>query len=121
MKKLSFVFWLVPTVLCPVLLARGVWSLLQPWGVQYQKIVALLVFFILWIVSLYFLLQNRLNLTSIEREKGKWFFVGLACAAFVLGGILVSIIEPANWKMNTLSTGFFGLGLAVAIIKYKSV
>jgi hypothetical protein len=120
-KKVSFFYWLIPAILCPILLAYGVFSLQQPWGVTYQKFFALGFFFILWLVSLYFLFQNKFKFTDREREKRKWIFTGIGSATFVVGGIFMSIIEPSRWKIDISAVVFFGLGLAVSIRAYKKI
>jgi hypothetical protein len=122
LKKLSMLVWLVPAVLTPYLLIRGIWALQQPWGVQSQIIGGLVFFFILWIVSLYLLfaktLAKNLNLTAREEEKRKWTFHAIGSAAFVLGGIFLITIKPENWGIGSLSVVFFGLCLLNAIRQY---
>ncbi len=123
MKKLSMLFWLISAVLTPFLLIRGIWALQQPWGVQSQKIGGLVFFFILWVVSLYFLLENKLtknlNLTAREGEKWKCAILAIGSAAFVLGGIFIIMIKPEKWGIGALSAVFFGLCLLKAIREYR--
>ncbi len=119
MKKLKMLFWLIPAVLSPFLLIRGIWALQQPWGVKSQKIGGLVFFFILWVVSLYFLFEKKLtknlNLTAREEEKRKWTFRAIGSAAFVLGGIFIIAISPEKWVIGVSAIAFFSLCLVNAI------
>jgi hypothetical protein len=80
---------------------------------------AIVIVSIMWVVSLYFLFQNKLNLTPRTQEKGKWLFCGIGSAAFVLCGIYFTIIEPNQWIKSGFGAGFFALCLVVAIINYR--
>jgi hypothetical protein len=106
---------LVPAVLGPILLVRGIWALQQPWGVTYQKIVGLIFFFILWLVSLLLLFHHKLPLEARLIENGKWLFIAIGSATFILGGIFVIGIHPEQWIKGILSIGFFGLCFVVAV------
>jgi hypothetical protein len=119
LKKLSVSLWLIPAILCPLLLIRGIWALTQPWGVPYQKLLGLAFFSIMWIVSLYFLFQHKLKLTAREQEKRKWLFHGIASATFVLGGIFIIIIKPDQWIQGGLAVGVFTISLVAAIRSYR--
>jgi hypothetical protein len=117
-KILSTIFWLIPAILCLVLLVPGIYSLRYHRELLHQKIFALAFFFILWIVSLYFLFQNKLNLTWLTPEKGKWFFTGLGSAAFVAVGIFIIITKPDQRKRGALGVAFFSICLVVSIIAF---
>jgi hypothetical protein len=123
LKKLKMLIWLACAVLSPILLIRGMWALNQPWGVPTQKIGGLIFFLILWIVSLYFLFDNKFTkyqkLTAREEEKRKWMFHIIGNSAFVLGGIFIISVRPEKLVIGASSAAFFGLGLLVSIIKYK--
>lgn len=123
LKKLSMLFWLIPAILSPFLLIRGILALQQPWGAQSQKIGGLVFFFILWIVSLYFLFEKKLkknmNLTAREEEKRKWAFHAIGSAAFVLGGIFIIIINPEKWIIVGLAAGFFSICFLKAVKQYR--
>ena len=120
MKKLARVLWLVIAILGPILLVRGMWALQQPWGVQYQKIFALGFFFILWIVSIFFLFQDKFDLTAIEREKAKWLFYCILCTVFVQGGIFIIVTEPGKWIRGVLGIVFFGLCFIYSVKNYNN-
>ena len=119
LKKASKLFWLIPVILTPLLLVRAMWALQQPWGVQEQKIGGLVFFVILWIVSLYFLFEEKqtkkLNLTAREEEKRKWTLHAIASAIFILGGIFFVAIKPEKWIIGASTVVFFGLCLVNAI------
>ena len=122
LKRLRMLLRLVPAVLTPFLLIRGIWALQQPWGVQSQKIGGLVFFCVLWIVSLYFLfekkLTKKLNLPAREEEKRKWTLHAIGSAVFILGGIFIMAIRPEKWGIGTSSVAFFGLCLVNAIRQY---
>ena len=123
LKNLSMLFWLIPAILTPFLLIRGIWALQQPWGRQSQVIGGLVFFFILWVVSLYFLFEKKLtkylNLTAREEEKRKWVLHAIVSATLVVGGIFIIIISPEKWGIGALSIVFFGLCLINAIRQYS--
>jgi hypothetical protein len=107
-KRIPRLIWLIPAILSPILLIRGIWALQQPWGVAYQKIIAMGFFLVLWLVSLYFLFQNKFELTPREQEKGNYIFQMIGSGAFVLGGIFMIAIKPEEWIKGALAICFFG-------------
>jgi len=72
-------------------------------------------FAILWVVSLYFLIADKLQLEPRLAERGKWLFLGLSSASFALGGIFIMTIHSDQWIKGAVDTGFFGLCLLVAV------
>ncbi len=72
------------------MIGRGFWALTQPWGITSQKLLGLVFFFLLFIFSLYLLLQNRLTFeipSSDERFRNVMF--AMAGLTFVFGGLVV--------------------------------
>jgi hypothetical protein len=70
-------------------------------------------------VSLYFLFQQNIELTTRQQEKRKWLFYAIGSAAFVVGGIFMIIIRPDRWIKGSLVIGFFGLCFLSAIRSYR--
>jgi len=115
MSKLLRMILIVPAVLGPIALARGVWALNQPWGITYQKIFALIFFFIFWVVSIFLLIQHKLHLDPHMMEKSKWLSVAMVSATFVVGGIFILATRPDEWIKAALATGFWALGFLIAV------
>jgi hypothetical protein len=114
MNKPSRVILLILAILIPINLVRGIWVLQQSWSNTYQTIGAMIFSAILWVVSLYFLLQDKLQLPPRSAERSKWLFVGIACAAMVVSGMFIMTIDPNEWIKGVLAIGFFGFGFVVA-------
>src|SRR5882672_1498851 len=94
MKQLwSKFLWLTTTCLCLFMIGRGVWALTQPWGVTSQKLLGLVFFFLLFIFSLYLLLQSRLTFESPSAaERFRNFMFAMAGLTFVFGGLVVLVV-----------------------------
>ena len=76
-------------------------------------------FLVVWLVSLYFLFQNKLKLTPREQEKGNYFFQMIASAAFVLGGIFIIAIKPDQWLKGALAICLFGFCFFFFMFKHS--
>src|SRR6266550_2178377 len=116
MKQLwSRILWLTTTCLCLFMIGRGFWALTQPWGITSQKLLGLVFFFLLFIFSLYLLLQNRLTFeipSSDERFRNVMF--AMAGLTFVFGGLVVFALGHGTDRIwAVFGILFFGVGAIV--------
>jgi hypothetical protein len=92
------IIWLIPLALTPCFIIGGLWSLSQPWGESWQKILVILFLSVLWLSSIYFENERRLNLNGVMRKKRLQLILALGSALFVIcGAIHCYMLSRDNW------------------------
>lgn len=117
----TFIMWVIVAVLGPFMFIRGIWSLFQPWGSVYQKLVALAFFLVMWLVAIYFIFEKKLKLTEREKEKRQHLLYLVISLTFVIGSIFIIVIKPQEAVTGISGILFFGLCGAVAFSKYRKM
>jgi hypothetical protein len=94
------------------MIGRGFWALTQPWGNTSQKVLGIVFFFLLFLFSLYLLIQDWLALESPWRsERFRNLLFAMAGLTFVFGGLVVFAVGHGTDRIWAIfGIVFFGLG-----------
>jgi hypothetical protein len=111
------IIWLIPLALTPYFIIGGLWSLSQPWGESWQKILVILLLSVLWLSAIYFENERRLNLNGVKRKKRLQLILALGSALFVICGAIIAICYQAI--MGLMISGVFGLFSALFANSYR--
>ena len=112
------IVWLLPLVVTPYLIIGGLWSLSQPWGATWQKIIVILVLSVLCLISIFYENERRLKFVGIKRKKRLELILALGSALFAIGGAIIAICFQLEIGLATMVA--FGIISALLTNYYRN-
>jgi CHASE2 domain-containing sensor protein len=111
------IVWLVPLVVTPYLIIGGLWSLSQPWGEMWQKILVILFLSVLCLIAIFYENERRLKFVGIKRKRRLELILALGSALFSIGGAIIAI--SYQWVIGLAASATFGSISAILASYYR--